>query len=200
MSLEKASNFPCGKASSSFSSTLPPFQPPDPAEHSANAAQAGGFRPGRGSPGSAPNTARPAPPRGLKMAAAVRRSWQGAVMAVQRVSVLLLLTAALLFFAGAVRAGRVRSGLVGAPQPIEDPENDEGLERALQFAMTAYNRASNDMYTSRVVRIISAEKQVSDWGRHSQRAGNEAGRIPLEKGQTASLRISAGCRFLPHRK
>uniref|UniRef100_A0A8C3TRE8 Egg-white cystatin n=1 Tax=Catharus ustulatus TaxID=91951 RepID=A0A8C3TRE8_CATUS len=84
----------------------------------------------------------------------------GAVMAVQGVSVLLLLTAALLFFAGAVRAGRVRSGLVGAPQPIEDPENDEGLERALQFAMTAYNRASNDMYTSRVVRIISAEKQI----------------------------------------
>nr|XP_005488568.1 cystatin [Zonotrichia albicollis] len=80
-------------------------------------------------------------------------------MAADRVSVAVLLAAALLFFAGVVRgAGLPR--LLGAPQPIEDPENDEGLERALQFAMTAYNRASNDMYTSRVVRIISAQKQV----------------------------------------
>nr|ACH45732.1 putative cystatin variant 1 [Taeniopygia guttata] len=50
--------------------------------------------------------------------------------------------------------------MVGAPQPIENPENDEGLERALQFAMTAYNRASNDMYSSRVVRVISAQRQI----------------------------------------
>ncbi|NXM80493.1 CYT protein, partial [Oenanthe oenanthe] len=76
-----------------------------------------------------------------------------------RVSVLVLLVAALLFFAGAVRAA-VRPRLVGGPQTIDDPENDEGLERALQFAMTAYNRASNDMYSSRVVRILSAKKQI----------------------------------------
>lgn len=99
------------------------------------------------------------------MAAAVRESWQSAVMAVQRVSVmLLLLAAALLFFAGAVQAGAVRPRLLGAPETIDDPENDEGLERALQFAMTAYNRASNDMYSSRVVRIISAKRQVSERG------------------------------------
>ncbi|NWZ38780.1 CYT protein, partial [Brachypodius atriceps] len=83
-----------------------------------------------------------------------------AAMAAERASVVLLLAAALLFFAGAVRGAGFRPGLVGAPETIEDPENDEGLERALQFAMTAYNRASNDMYSSRVVRIISAEKQV----------------------------------------
>ncbi|NXF24030.1 CYT protein, partial [Rhodinocichla rosea] len=83
-----------------------------------------------------------------------------AAMAADRVSVAVLLAAALLFFAGVVRGAGVRSRLVGGPQPIEDPENDEGLERALQFAMTAYNRASNDMYTSRVVRIISAQRQI----------------------------------------
>lgn len=123
-------------------------------------------------------------------------------MAADRVSVVVLLAAALLFFAGAVRGSELRPRLLGAPQTIDDPENDEGLERALQFAMTAYNRASNDMYSSRVVRIISAQKQVSDpgggtpcWG-----AGNEAGRIPLEKGQTASLRASSSCRFFPRRR
>ncbi|XP_030800864.1 cystatin-C [Camarhynchus parvulus] len=94
------------------------------------------------------------------MAAAVRRSWQNAAMAADRVSVAVLLAAALLFFAGVVRGAELPSRLLGGVQPIEDPENDEGLERALQFAMTAYNRASNDMYSSRVVRIISAQRQI----------------------------------------
>ncbi|NXB00030.1 CYT protein, partial [Cnemophilus loriae] len=83
-----------------------------------------------------------------------------AAMAAERASVVVLLAAALLFFAGSVRGGERRPVLVGAPEAIKDPQNDEGLQRALQFAMTAYNRASNDMYSSRVVRIISAEKQV----------------------------------------
>ncbi|NXY22934.1 CYT protein, partial [Atrichornis clamosus] len=83
-----------------------------------------------------------------------------AAMAGERVSVLVLLATALLFFADAVRGGELRPRMVGAPQTIDDPENDEGLERALHFAMTAYNRASNDMYTSRVVRIISAKRQI----------------------------------------
>ncbi|NXB38197.1 CYT protein, partial [Eulacestoma nigropectus] len=81
-------------------------------------------------------------------------------MASQGVSAVVLLAAALLCFAGAVRGSVLRPGLVGAPETVYDPENDEGLERALQFAMTAYNRASNDMYSSRVVRIISAKKQI----------------------------------------
>ncbi|NWT19507.1 CYT protein, partial [Vireo altiloquus] len=81
-------------------------------------------------------------------------------MAFGRVSVAVLLAAALLFFAGAVRGGKPLPRMLGAPETIEDPENDEGLERALQFAMTAYNRASNDMYSSRVVRIISAKRQI----------------------------------------
>lgn len=123
-------------------------------------------------------------------------------MAAERVSVLVLLAAALLFFAGAVRSAELRPRLVGAPQTIDDPENDEGLERALQFAMTAYNRASNDMYTSRVVRILSAKRQVRHRGAALavRGAGSEPGWVPWGKGQTASLGASASCRFFsPHK-
>nr|ACH45783.1 putative cystatin variant 2 [Taeniopygia guttata] len=85
---------------------------------------------------------------------------ESAAMAPYRVSVLVLLAAALLCFSAPLRGAGLRPRMVGAPQPIENPENDEGLERALQFAMTAYNRASNDMYSSRVVRVISAQRQI----------------------------------------
>ncbi|NXK36129.1 CYT protein, partial [Piprites chloris] len=73
---------------------------------------------------------------------------------------LLVVLVVALFSAGTVRAGQLRPRLVGAPEVIDNPENDEGLQRALQFAMTAYNRASNDMYSSRVVRVISAKRQI----------------------------------------
>lgn len=79
-------------------------------------------------------------------------------MAGARVCVMLL--AAALIFAGAVLGGEDRPRLVGAPVDVADADNDEGLQRALQFAVAEYNRASNDMYSSRVVRIISAKRQV----------------------------------------
>ncbi|NXL61334.1 CYT protein, partial [Chordeiles acutipennis] len=72
----------------------------------------------------------------------------------------LTLLAAALLFAGAVLGSERRPGLLGAPLDIEDADNDEGVQRALQFAMVEYNRASNDMYSSRVVRIISAQRQL----------------------------------------
>ncbi|NXX42531.1 CYT protein, partial [Tricholaema leucomelas] len=50
--------------------------------------------------------------------------------------------------------------LVGAPVTISDADNDDGLQEALRFAMEEYNKASNDMYSSRVVRIISAKEQI----------------------------------------
>ncbi|NXW63937.1 CYT protein, partial [Eurystomus gularis] len=70
------------------------------------------------------------------------------------------LLAAALVLAGAVLGASNRPRIVGAPVDVDDAGNDEGVQRALQFAMTEYNRASNDMYSSRVVRIISAKKQV----------------------------------------
>ncbi|KAF1598104.1 Cystatin, partial [Eudyptes chrysocome] len=81
-----------------------------------------------------------------------------AAMAGARVCVMLL--AAALIFAGAVLGGEDRPRLVGAPIDVADADNDEGLQRALQFAMAEYNKASNDMYSSRVVRIISAKRQI----------------------------------------
>ncbi|NWQ67006.1 CYT protein, partial [Neopipo cinnamomea] len=80
--------------------------------------------------------------------------------AMARATELLVLLVVALFSAGLVRAGEYRPRLLGAPEPIENPENDEELQRALQFAMTAYNRANNDINSSRVVRIISAKRQV----------------------------------------
>nr|P01038.2 RecName: Full=Cystatin; AltName: Full=Egg-white cystatin; AltName: Full=Ovocystatin; Flags: Precursor [Gallus gallus]AAA48744.1 cystatin precursor [Gallus gallus] len=69
-----------------------------------------------------------------------------------------VLLAAALMLVGAVLGSEDRSRLLGAPVPVD--ENDEGLQRALQFAMAEYNRASNDKYSSRVVRVISAKRQL----------------------------------------
>ncbi|XP_049689540.1 cystatin-like [Accipiter gentilis] len=92
------------------------------------------------------------------MAAAGRRAAESGVMAGARVCLTLLVAA--LMFAGAVLAGEGRPRLLGAPVDIDNTDNDEGLQRALQFAVTEYNKASNDMYSSRVVRIISAKRQI----------------------------------------
>ncbi|KFQ75801.1 Cystatin, partial [Phaethon lepturus] len=70
------------------------------------------------------------------------------------------LLAAVLLFVGVVLGGEDRPRLIGAPVDIANADNDEGLQRALQFAMAEYNKASNDMYSSRVVRIISAKRQI----------------------------------------
>ncbi|XP_042675087.1 cystatin [Centrocercus urophasianus] len=69
-----------------------------------------------------------------------------------------VLLAAALMLAGAVLGSEERPRLLGAPVPVD--ENDEGLQRALQFAVAEYNRASNDKYSSRVVRVISAKRQL----------------------------------------
>ncbi|NXC18060.1 CYT protein, partial [Corythaeola cristata] len=74
--------------------------------------------------------------------------------------VCLALLAAALVFAGAALGSADRPRLLGAPETISNLDNDEGLQRALQFAMAEYNKASNDMYSSRVVRIISAQRQI----------------------------------------
>ncbi|NXU56715.1 CYT protein, partial [Turnix velox] len=70
------------------------------------------------------------------------------------------LLAAALLLTGAALGVQDSPRLVGAPVTISDAGNDEGLQRALNFAMTEYNRASNDMYSSRVVRVINAKKQI----------------------------------------
>ncbi|XP_068531858.1 cystatin-like [Anas acuta] len=71
---------------------------------------------------------------------------------------LVALLAAALLLAQAVLGSEERRRLLGAPEDVA--ENDKGLQHALQFAMAQYNRASNDMYASRVVRVISAKRQL----------------------------------------
>ncbi|XP_065691582.1 cystatin-like [Patagioenas fasciata] len=72
----------------------------------------------------------------------------------------LALLAAALLLAGAVLGAENRPRLVGAPVDVDNADNDEGLQRALRFAMAEYNKASNDMYSSRVVRVINAKRQI----------------------------------------
>ncbi|XP_075563610.1 cystatin-C [Pelecanus crispus] len=93
------------------------------------------------------------------MAAAAGGAAERAAMAGGK-GFLALLVAALMF-AGAVMGGEGRPpSLVGGMVDIENADNDGGLQRALQFAMAEYNKASNDMYSSRVVEIISAKRQI----------------------------------------
>ncbi|XP_037667494.1 cystatin-C-like [Choloepus didactylus] len=76
-----------------------------------------------------------------------------------RVALLLLATLAL---AVTVRAQANSSGrsqrLLGG---LTDADvNEEGVQRALDFALSEYNKASNDKYHSRVIEVVRARKQV----------------------------------------
>ncbi|XP_074143818.1 cystatin-like [Sminthopsis crassicaudata] len=66
----------------------------------------------------------------------------------------LLLLLALVFAVHAERFPRLLGGL------SEANVNDESVKRALNFALSEYNRASNDKYGSRVFRVIEAKKQL----------------------------------------
>ncbi|XP_036430960.1 cystatin-like [Colossoma macropomum] len=52
----------------------------------------------------------------------------------------------------------VESGMPGAPVDVDLA--DPGVQDALQFAVAQHNRASNDMFVSKVSRVISVQKQV----------------------------------------
>lgn len=43
--------------------------------------------------------------------------------------------------------------------------NEEGVQQALSFAMSEYNKASNDAFHSRAVQVVRAQKQVRSQGR-----------------------------------
>lgn len=48
--------------------------------------------------------------------------------------------------------------MLGAPE--EADANEEGVQRALDFAMSEYNKGNNDAYHSRVIQVMRAQKQV----------------------------------------
>ncbi|XP_048391487.1 cystatin-like [Stegostoma tigrinum] len=71
-----------------------------------------------------------------------------------------VLAAALaLLLAACVQACSSRAKhLLGAPVRVssDDPE----VQKAVHFALTEYNKASDDMFASKVMRILSAERQI----------------------------------------
>ncbi|XP_074845422.1 cystatin-C [Carettochelys insculpta] len=71
---------------------------------------------------------------------------------------LLLAALALALASGAALAKDRPPRLLGGLQEAE--ENDAGVQRALSFAMSEYNKASNDKYRSRVVELVRARKQI----------------------------------------
>ncbi|XP_040493821.1 cystatin-C isoform X2 [Ursus maritimus] len=92
----------------------------------------------------------------------------------------LLLLAALaltLALAVAVSPGTSRrnakSSLVGGA--LDADVNEEGVQQALNFALSEYNKASNDAYHSRAIRVVRARKQPAplqcDTGLTSQLVG-----------------------------
>ncbi|VCX42534.1 unnamed protein product, partial [Gulo gulo] len=75
---------------------------------------------------------------------------------------LLLLAALALTLAVAAGPGASRktgkSPLVGGLSDADASE--EGVQQALNFALSEYNKASNDAYHSRAMRVVRARKQV----------------------------------------
>lgn len=55
-------------------------------------------------------------------------------------------------------AGPSRPRLVGGLMDAD--EKDEGVQEALSFALSEYNKASNDAFHSRAMRVVRAQKQV----------------------------------------
>ncbi|TFJ95311.1 enoyl-CoA hydratase [Platysternon megacephalum] len=93
-----------------------------------------------------------------------------------------LLLAALALAAGAALAKDRPPRLLGGLMDAE--ENDEGVQRALRFAMSEYNKASNDMYRSRVAELLQARKQV--------REGDDSSlcKCKMEKSRDAKPKLS----------
>ncbi|KAM6164247.1 cystatin-C-like [Rhynchocyon petersi] len=73
-----------------------------------------------------------------------------------------LLGAPLLFLAALVLAGAVNSTkpphLLGGI--MDANANEKGVQRALDFALSEYNKASNDKFHSRMVQLVGARKQI----------------------------------------
>lgn len=71
-------------------------------------------------------------------------------------SLMLLLAVLVVAWAATQKQGPPR--LLGAP--LEADANDEGVQRALDFAVSEYNKGNNDAYHSRAIQVVRARKQV----------------------------------------
>ncbi|KAK5612295.1 hypothetical protein CRENBAI_016283 [Crenichthys baileyi] len=50
--------------------------------------------------------------------------------------------------------------MLGGINKIEDADNDEGFQRALQFAVIQHNNGTNDTVLREVIEVVSAKSQV----------------------------------------
>lgn len=94
----------------------------------------------------------------------------------QRLHSPLLLLAAL---ALALAVNSQRNSKVGAPWDAD--VNDKDVQEALKFALSEYNKASNDENHSRVLQVKSAQKQVSPL-HHPSAPGRAVGTGPRAEG------------------
>ncbi|XP_004270542.1 cystatin-C [Orcinus orca] len=73
-------------------------------------------------------------------------------------AVLALALALALAVSPAAGQGARKKGLVGGL--MEADVNEKGVQEVVSFAITEYNKQSNDAYQSRAVRVVRAYKQV----------------------------------------
>ena len=67
------------------------------------------------------------------------------------------------------RKGRLLGGL------MEADVNEEGVQEALSFAVSEFNKRSNDAYQSRAMRVVRARKQVRPAGQGAEIRGPRSG-------------------------
>nr|XP_023650863.1 cathepsin F-like [Paramormyrops kingsleyae] len=88
--------------------------------------------------------------------------------------------------------GSPEHGVTGSPgQPVRLPDSDPGLQKAVRFAEGRYNMGSNGIYLRRVIKIISARKQLVKGVKYSIVA--ELGNTLCKKSEV--LADSAVCDF-----
>ncbi|XP_045689614.1 cystatin-C [Phyllostomus hastatus] len=74
---------------------------------------------------------------------------------------LLLLLAALVLALSVSSAAGASPGRPLMPGGLAEADvNEEGVQQALNFALNEYNKASNDAFHSRALRVVRARKQV----------------------------------------
>ncbi|RXM91410.1 Cystatin [Acipenser ruthenus] len=87
----------------------------------------------------------------------------------------------------AVAAVCVIGGIPGGP--IDAVIGEEGVQDALKFAVTEFNKASNDIYVSRVSQVVRVQKQVVAGIKYIMTV--KMGRTSCRKGTAENIELCA---------
>lgn len=94
-----------------------------------------------------------------------------------RSALLLMATLALALVLAVSPAASANPGKTRLVGGLEDADvNEEGVQQALNFALSEYNKASNDAFHSRAMRVVRARKQVRPWDPGSGQRGRQGDR------------------------